>query len=64
VALDRQGKLIKINKGLHRLAMAQVVGLKKLPVRVRAVHRLWWNKEVSGPDNSMAEIQQASKNQS
>ena len=63
VALDRQGKLIKINKGLHRLAMAQIVGLKKIPVQVRAVHRLWWYKEVSGPDNSMAEIQQALKNQ-
>jgi hypothetical protein len=59
VALDRQGRLIKINKGLHRLAMAQIVGLKKIPVQVRAVHRLWWDKEVSGPDNSMGKIQQA-----
>jgi len=59
VALDRQGKLIKINKGLHRLAMAQIVGLKKIPVQVRAVHRLWWDKEVSGSDNSMGKIQKA-----
>ena len=45
VALDRQGKLVKINKGLHRLAMAQVVGLKKIPVRIRAVHRQWWDRK-------------------
>jgi hypothetical protein len=47
VALDRQGKLIKINKGLHRLAMAQIVGLKEIPVQIRAVHRLWWDKNNS-----------------
>jgi len=50
VALDRQGKLVKINKGLHRLAMAQVVGLNKLPVQVRAVHRFWWDKNNSSQD--------------
>ncbi|RQD56891.1 MAG: hypothetical protein D5R98_09720 [Desulfonatronovibrio sp. MSAO_Bac4] len=44
VALDRRGQLIKINKGLHRLAMAQVVGLKKIPVCIRSVHRMWWDK--------------------
>jgi hypothetical protein len=42
VAIDRHGKLIKINKGLHRLAMAQVLGLPEVTVRVRCVHRQWW----------------------
>ncbi|WP_445000777.1 hypothetical protein [Halomonas mongoliensis] len=45
VAVDRRGQLIKINKGLHRLAMAQVLGLPQITVRVRSVHRAWWNDQ-------------------
>lgn len=44
VALNRNGQMIKINKGLHRLAMAQVVGIKSIPVQIRAVHRVWWER--------------------
>lgn len=44
VAIDRDGKLVKINKGLHRLAMAQILNMDYIEVRVRAVHRNWWNK--------------------
>ena len=44
VAIDRDGKLVKINKGLHRLAMAQVIDMEHIDVRLRAVHRNWWNK--------------------
>lgn len=40
--IDRDGGLIKSNKGLHRLAMAQVLGIQRITVRVRAVHQLWW----------------------
>lgn len=46
VAISREGRLLKINRGLHRLAMAQRVGLPSIPVRVRCVHRLWWNSVV------------------
>ncbi len=49
IALDRKGHMVKINKGLHRLAMAQIVGLKKLPVCIRAVHRYWWNTNNAEP---------------
>ncbi|GHB14381.1 hypothetical protein [Salinicola rhizosphaerae] len=46
VAVTRDGRLLKINRGLHRLAMAQRLGLRSVPVRVRAVHRLWWDRVV------------------
>lgn len=42
VAVSRDGRLLKINRGLHRLAMAQYLGLETVPVQVRAVHREWW----------------------
>ncbi|SHL28358.1 hypothetical protein [Halomonas caseinilytica] len=42
VAVDRHGQLIKLNKGLHRLAMSQVIGVPSIRVRVRAIHRQWW----------------------
>ncbi|WP_438766507.1 hypothetical protein [Kushneria sp. TE3] len=43
VVVTREGRLLKINRGLHRLAMAQRVGLPTIPVTVRAVHRQWWD---------------------
>nr|NQY44342.1 hypothetical protein [Chromohalobacter sp.] len=43
VAVSREGTLIKINRGLHRLAMAQHIGLPSVPVMVKAVHREWWD---------------------
>lgn len=48
VAVTRNGHLLKINRGLHRLAMAQRLGLPSIPVRVRAVHRQWWDRVVQG----------------
>lgn len=54
IALGRNGNIIKINKGLHRLAMAQIVGLEKIPVKIRAVHRLWWEKQISNSDSGKA----------
>lgn len=44
VAVSRDGRLIKINRGLHRLAMAQYLGLPTVPVKVKAVHQDWWEK--------------------
>ncbi|MFY0992242.1 RNA polymerase sigma factor [Halomonas sp. C05BenzN] len=44
VTIDRHGGIIKTNKGLHRLAMAQVLGLSEVTVRVRSVHRQWWER--------------------
>ncbi|WP_458526512.1 hypothetical protein [Onishia taeanensis] len=48
VAVSREGKLIKINRGLHRLAMAQRIGLPFVPVTVKAVHREWWERVTQG----------------
>ncbi|WP_164999525.1 hypothetical protein [Salinicola tamaricis] len=48
VAVTRDGTLLKINRGLHRLAMAQRLGLPSIPVLVRAVHRQWWERVVQG----------------
>src|SRR5690606_27353334 len=48
VAISREGRILKINRGLHRLAMAQRVGLPAIPVQVRAVHRIWWNEVTRG----------------
>ncbi|MGY6563440.1 MAG: RNA polymerase sigma factor [Halomonadaceae bacterium] len=44
IAIDSHGGMIKSNKGLHRLAMAQTLGLERVTVRVRAVHRSWWER--------------------
>ncbi|WP_245888674.1 hypothetical protein [Halomonas denitrificans] len=48
VAVSREGRLIKINRGLHRLAMAQRLGLPSVPVTVKAVHREWWETVTQG----------------
>ncbi|MCM2131583.1 hypothetical protein [Larsenimonas rhizosphaerae] len=44
VAVTRHGQLTKINKGLHRIAMAQVLELAEIQVQVRSVHRGWWQQ--------------------
>ncbi|WP_162622990.1 hypothetical protein [Billgrantia lactosivorans] len=44
IAIDRHGEVVKTNKGLHRLAMAQTLGIRRATMRVRAVHQLWWNR--------------------
>ncbi|AMD02381.1 RNA polymerase sigma factor [Halomonas chromatireducens] len=44
IAIDRHGGMVKVNKGLHRLAMAQILGIQRVTVRVRAVHQLWWEQ--------------------
>ncbi|KAA0014617.1 hypothetical protein F0A17_02955 [Billgrantia pellis] len=44
IAIDRNGHLVKINKGLHRLAMAQTLGIRRATVRIRSIHQLWWEQ--------------------
>jgi len=63
VAISRQGRILKINRSLHRLAMAQRVGLPSIPVRVRCVHREWWNKVVDGAwgETALARVRAALK---
>jgi len=54
VAVTRDGRLLKINRGLHRLAMAQRLGLATIPVVVRAVHRQWWDRVVEDARGEIA----------
>lgn len=54
VAITRDGTIIKVNRGLHRLAMAQRLGLPWIPVQVRHVHRLWWNEVTQGARGAAA----------
>lgn len=54
VAIDRHGEIVKLNRGLHRLAMAQIVGLEDVVVRVRAVHELWWQDVTQGKAGEQA----------
>lgn len=54
VAISREGTILKINRGLHRLAMAQHLGLPSIPVRVRHVHRTWWNSVTRGSSGKEA----------
>ena len=54
VAVTRKGRLLKINRGLHRLAMAQRLGSTSVPVTVKAVHREWWDKVTAGTTGKTA----------
>lgn len=54
VAITRDGTILKVNRGLHRLAMAQRLGLPSIPVQVRHVHREWWNEVTRGKSGKAA----------
>ncbi|WP_456267932.1 hypothetical protein M1D97_11850 [Kushneria sp. AK178] len=54
VVVTRDGRLLKVNRGLHRLAMAQRLGLPAIPVTVRAVHRQWWESVTAGTTGQAA----------
>jgi hypothetical protein len=41
VMVARDGRLIKEEKGRHRLAIAQLVGVERVPVLVRHIHPDW-----------------------
>ncbi|WP_106475840.1 sigma factor [Phytohalomonas tamaricis] len=54
IAINREGYIVKINKGLHRLAMAQVLGVREISVHVRAVHQDWWQRITRGAHGQQA----------
>lgn len=54
VAVSRDGTLLKINRGLHRLAMAQRIGLPSIPVQIQCVHEAWWNDVTRGAQGEAA----------
>lgn len=54
IVIDRDGGLIKSNKGLHRIAMAQTLGIQRATVTVRAIHQLWWQQQKGSATGSEA----------
>lgn len=54
VVISREGRILKINRGLHRLAMAQWLGLPAIPVHVQHVHRQWWERVTHGTTGKAA----------
>jgi hypothetical protein len=36
--IDRNGNLVKIGGGNHRLAISRILKLKKIPVEIRIIH--------------------------
>lgn len=59
IALDRDGRPVKTAKGLHRLAMAQILGMKSIPVMVRGVHRGWWEKTAGTEKDNNLKVMRA-----
>lgn len=57
VAIDREGGLHVVNGGFHRLGIAQGLKLRKIPVRLAAVHKVairkgFYKMVVDGADKS------------
>jgi hypothetical protein len=48
VAIARDGSLLHYRQGHHTFAMARILGLKEVKVRVRAVHKEWLLKHIRG----------------
>lgn len=47
------GELIKSSKGRHRLSAAQLVGVKRIPMRVKCIHKKWVDSQQSRNQNDM-----------
>jgi hypothetical protein len=45
IAIDRNGMPLFIQNGSHRLCMAKILGIKKIPVKVYLRHQKWNNKK-------------------
>ncbi len=46
VAVARDGRLIHYRQGHHTLAIAKILGVEKVIVRIRAVHKLWLLEQI------------------
>jgi hypothetical protein len=36
--IDRNFNLVKINSGNHRMAISRILGIKKIPIEITAIH--------------------------
>jgi len=61
VCIDRKGKII-LRDGFHRITIAQIIGIDKIPVHVLCRHKLWQIKKdkflAGGLDSNSAEHDQ------
>jgi hypothetical protein len=48
VVVDRNGNLIHFRGGHHTLAMAKILGVKRVNIKIRAVHSEWLLKQLKG----------------
>jgi hypothetical protein len=46
IAIGPQGELLRLGTGRHRTAIAQALGLERMPVEIRLVHAKWLSKLV------------------
>jgi hypothetical protein len=53
VNIGPEGRLLKSSKGRHRLAAAQLVGVERVPVRVKCIHKKWVDSQQPGNRNDM-----------
>ncbi len=54
IAITREGRIVKVKRGAHRLAMAQWLSLPVMPFRVSYVHRQWWDQVTQGAQGHQA----------
>ncbi|WP_027339413.1 hypothetical protein [Halonatronum saccharophilum] len=47
-AIGRNGEVIKMQRGRHRLAIAKLVGVESIPLKVIYIHPKWVEKEAIG----------------
>lgn len=59
VHIGRQGELIFASGGRHRLAIAKILNLKRIPVRVLARHERWQKKreQLKNTENDLGNLQ-------
>jgi hypothetical protein len=48
VAIGRDGKLIHFREGHHTLAIAKILGINEIKIKIRAVHSEWLFNQLSG----------------
>ena len=48
VAIGRDGELIHFRQGHHTFAIAKILGIENVIVRIRAVHSIWLSDQIKG----------------
>jgi len=51
VLIGRSGEVMLGNQGNHRVAMAKLLGLEKVPCEVIVRHTVWQRLRINNPDH-------------